>query len=151
MPTITIKNWRGSYMARLDLNDRGTFDREWGEVSKIVKGKPGTPSVRYYNDLEPGWYETREGYRTYKGQDTPKQYHRVDELTATEITLTDVVAAITGPLPGQPGEWATDMCECGEPVASYTIEGYPKCETHTKARTVADTISEAELATIGAL
>ncbi len=128
--TITRNNWGGTYIARLELNDRGTFDREWGTVSKIVKGKSGG-SVRYYSDLQPGWYESREGYRIYKGQPTAKTYHRVDALTVTVIDFETLVAALSGPLPGEHGEWGTDTCHCGAEVSEFDSDGYPKCAEHT--------------------
>ena len=141
MSTITTRHWRGTYLAQLTLNDRGTFDREWATVTKIVKGKAGTPSIRYYSDLAPGWYESREGYRMHKGQPTAKVYHRV---AATEVTVIDfetLANAVSGPLPGEDGEWGTDVCKCGLEVATFDADGFPRCEAHTVVKDLADSLA----------
>ena len=127
-PTINTKNWRGTYVARCTINDRGTLDREWATVTD--KPKKGSP-MRGHGDLEAGWYETREGYRTHKGELTPKKYYRVDGLTARVIDFETFARAINGPLPGEDGEHGTDRCECGADVATFDPDGFPKCVDHS--------------------
>ena len=139
--TITRNHWRGTYLAQLSLNDRGTLDRDWQEVSKVVKGTAGTVAVRYYSDLHTGWYESREGYRMYQGQPTPKVYHRVDALTVTVIDFETLVAALSGPLPGSDGEWGTDRCKCGREVDTFDCDGFPRCQAHTVIKELADSLA----------
>ena len=128
--TIVTKNWRGTYVARCTINDRGTLDREWATITD--KPRKGSP-MRGYGDLEVGWYETREGYRTHKGELTPKTYYRVDGLTARVIDFETFARAIQGPLPGQAGEHGDTQCRCGAEVATYTPDGFPRCEQHSTA------------------
>ena len=135
-PTITRKNWRGTYVARLTVNDRGTFDRDWAEISRVAKGNG--PSIRYYSDLAPGWYESREGYRMHKGQPTAKQYHRVTDTDVSPIDFETLAAAVAGPLPGRDGEWGSGLYECGEDVSTFDGDGYPKCSAHTVLAGVSD-------------
>jgi hypothetical protein len=139
MTTITTKHWRGTYVAQLSLNDRGTFDREWQEVSKVVKGTG--ESIRYYEDLHAGWYETREGYRMHKGNPTPKVYYRVDELTVTQIDFEDLASAISGPIPGMDGEWGTATCQCSLDVHSFDVDGFPRCQAHTVVKDLSDSLA----------
>ena len=137
MGTITLKHWRGTYLARLTINDRETFDRDWSDVSEILKLK-GAASQRRYSGLEPGWYESREGYRMHKGAVTPKQYWRVTETQAEPIDFEALCGAITGPLPGEDGEYGSDKCECGLEVVAYDVDGYPRCKAHELIRDLAD-------------
>jgi len=128
MTAINTKNWRGTYVARLTTNDRGTLDREWAEVTqRASKGSP----VRVYGDLEAGWYEVREGYRTYHGELTPKVYYRVTELTVEKVTFEHMASGIDGPTPGELGEYGTDYCACGEDVSTFDADGFPRCDNHT--------------------
>ncbi len=127
--TITRKNWRGTYVARCELNDRGTIDREWAEISKVVKAKGG--SIRYYSDLPAGWYETREGYKSYKAAATVKDYYRVTDLAVESITFEHFASALGGPVPGANGEYGTDYCACGAVVDTFDADGFPRCENHT--------------------
>ena len=128
MTAIITKNWRGTYVAKLTTNDRGTLDREWAEITqRATKGSP----CRVYGDLPAGWYEVREGYRTYQGKQTPKDYYRVTELTVEKVTFEHMASGIDGPTPGEYGEYGTDYCACGADVSTFDADGFPRCDNHT--------------------
>lgn len=132
VPTIITKHWRGTYVARLTEGVRGP-SRDFlslRDVGKVEKLKTGG-SRRVYRILEPGWYEVREGYATYRGQPTPKTVYRVTSTTVERMPDTfDLLTALQGPNPGEPGEYFGDKCECGEPVETFDRDGWPHCADH---------------------
>ena len=129
MPTISTKHWRGTYVARLLEGKRGV-EREWVNDPKIEKLTTGG-SRRLYTVTEPGWYEVREGYRTYQGRPNPPTVYRVTRTSVEPVTEPfDVLTALQGPNPGEPGELWSDRCECGEPVHRYDRDGWPTCQKH---------------------
>lgn len=137
---IWLKGWKGSYAAILVhnplTNDIGLgADPKWCERKYFKKGATKADVARYrFTVYEPGWYESREGWRTYKGQETPKRYWRVTRTTITEVTRDHVAQAIDGPKPGEPGEWYGETCECGTEVEGYDQDGWPYCNDHHPER-----------------
>ena len=117
---------RGSYVAKLSgPDDKYGLTREF-EEGRAVKANGG----RLHFQLDPGFYEVRERWGA------ERSYVRVDELT-TETVPGDLEAYIgiasAGPLPGEPGEWNSDTCWCGEPLAAFDPQGFPKCSLHEDA------------------
>lgn len=127
-PTIATKHWRGTYVARLSEGVRGPT-RDFQDVDKVEKLATG--KRRLYKLQEPGFYEVREGYATYRGQPNPKTLYRVTSSTVEKLPDTfDILTALQGPNPGEPGEYFGEQCQCGADVETYDRNGWPQCGDH---------------------
>lgn len=137
---ITLAPWRGTYLAPCQWNPLSQTVTNTGEFvqlkyEKLPNSSRESGRARKVGIIHtPGWYESREGYRTHNGQTTPKRYWRVTRTTVEEVTLEHVQQAIDGPAPGEPGEWFGDTCECGEPLQGYDEDGWPYCQDHHPER-----------------
>jgi hypothetical protein len=120
---------RRAYVARITGTDpRYGLSRDFARKVSSLKGRRG-----YWAKVtEPGWYELvtygPAGKRIrYEGWDGAAWHPIPRELFAPFAAV-----AVTGPNPGAAGAWYGDRCQCGEPVDTYTPEGWPRCAQHTE-------------------
>ncbi len=140
--TVTVRRWKGSYAARITASGDTALHRDWCPREN-VKGTAGAGSSTIIFTLEgAGWYEYRQGGkwqegRVVDGHKVEKRYLRVTVADGMKrldgVTLEDMVAAVGGPPPGEPGEWRSERCECGQEVYGYTEVGFPHCQDHAPA------------------
>ena len=115
---------RGVFCARLRGPDpRYQLLREF-QQARTVKRDGG----RLVFTLQAGWYETRERWAP-PGEG--RCYWRVDGLGIFPLPesarpLLGVISA--GPLPGEPGCWDGELCQCGARVESFDSNGFPWCQ-----------------------
>ena len=119
-------NGRRSYGARLTgTHPRTNYVREWVHRRQSLRGQRG---LWVEIGPTPGWYEvatyTHAGakQRTYYAYPGPGEQHQESPPPPKK--------ALTGPPPGKPGAWNGETCRCGKPVEHYTLDGFPRCETH---------------------
>ncbi len=123
-----------SYAARITAGKNTGLHRDW--CDRETRGtKDGSPGAITFTLDGPGWFEYREGAEWHR-ECVGKRYLRVTEDTVERldgVTIVDMVVAVGGPLPGSPGEWRGDMCECGTEIFGYDQDGFPHCATHMPA------------------
>lgn len=128
-PKLFELDGRKAYVARLT----GESDPDYGTERIFcarrysLKGKRGL----WAKVLEAGWYETQSLTIGQMGNPYKRTAFAFDGVRFTEYPTAFVKfmpIAATGPLPGQPGAWNSDTCECGDTVAHFTPDGFPVCE-----------------------
>lgn len=116
------------YAALLDGADpKYRFNRRFCRRKTSIGGRRGrwvlleTPGFYEVCDKPYGWTQRRKRYFVYDGAEL---YRIPDGLVSF------LPEAVEGPGVGEPGEWFSNTCACGQPVAFFDSKGFPQCGEH---------------------